>query len=326
MVNSSHVWWTCGAESSATGPSYGFWFIHFDTTIPEDLIEDIMYSAFYSALILQEPKAKCKNRREQAKSFGVKSFSDLKFVLERKRIWIWLNMFCCKAFLKQLLKRYGVHWLWCRKMPSIQFNTNSRRVQNHATRTPKRVLVPFIKACSPFTPCVINAFGLFPVFHKQWFKAFPVGHKHISRFSLSSPILILFRLLSPSLSFPSSIPPLATIPSPSSPSPHRQRFEHSAKLRRKITTYVSFPLELDMTPFMASRWATPPFWSPMQEHSPLVQRCPSYWRDFSLGLIANPMSSWKCLNHSERYTILNPFFYSINSFISFPHHWIWVYG
>nr|XP_060641817.1 ubiquitin carboxyl-terminal hydrolase 22-like [Anolis sagrei ordinatus] len=30
------------------------------------------------------------------------------------------------------------------------------------------------------------------------------------------------------------------------------RFEHSAKLRRKITTYVSFPLELDMTPFMAS--------------------------------------------------------------------------
>lgn len=32
-----------------------------------------------------------------------------------------------------------------------------------------------------------------------------------------------------------------------------QRFEHSAKLRRKITTYVSFPLELDMTPFMASR-------------------------------------------------------------------------
>ncbi|KAI5619057.1 ubiquitin carboxyl-terminal hydrolase 22 isoform X1, partial [Silurus asotus] len=31
-----------------------------------------------------------------------------------------------------------------------------------------------------------------------------------------------------------------------------QRFEHSAKLRRKITTYVSFPLELDMTPFMAS--------------------------------------------------------------------------
>ncbi|MFT7797980.1 ubiquitin carboxyl-terminal hydrolase 22 isoform X1 [Arapaima gigas] len=36
---------------------------------------------------------------------------------------------------------------------------------------------------------------------------------------------------------------------------HLKRFEHSAKLRRKITTYVSFPLELDMTPFMASRWA-----------------------------------------------------------------------
>ncbi|KAK2543642.1 Usp22 [Columba livia] len=35
---------------------------------------------------------------------------------------------------------------------------------------------------------------------------------------------------------------------------HLKRFEHSAKLRRKITTYVSFPLELDMTPFMASRW------------------------------------------------------------------------
>ncbi|EPY88644.1 ubiquitin carboxyl-terminal hydrolase 22 [Camelus ferus] len=34
---------------------------------------------------------------------------------------------------------------------------------------------------------------------------------------------------------------------------HLKRFEHSAKLRRKITTYVSFPLELDMTPFMASR-------------------------------------------------------------------------
>ncbi|XP_068100986.1 ubiquitin carboxyl-terminal hydrolase 22-A [Hyperolius riggenbachi] len=33
---------------------------------------------------------------------------------------------------------------------------------------------------------------------------------------------------------------------------HLKRFEHSAKLRRKITTYVSFPLELDMTPFMAS--------------------------------------------------------------------------
>ncbi|XP_077019453.1 ubiquitin carboxyl-terminal hydrolase 22 [Tamandua tetradactyla] len=33
---------------------------------------------------------------------------------------------------------------------------------------------------------------------------------------------------------------------------HLKRFEHSAKLRRKITTYVSFPLALDMTPFMAS--------------------------------------------------------------------------
>ncbi|XP_045566025.1 ubiquitin carboxyl-terminal hydrolase 22 isoform X2 [Salmo salar] len=33
---------------------------------------------------------------------------------------------------------------------------------------------------------------------------------------------------------------------------HLKRFEHSAKLRRKIITYVSFPLELDMTPFMAS--------------------------------------------------------------------------
>uniref|UniRef100_A0A8C4Q309 Ubiquitin carboxyl-terminal hydrolase n=1 Tax=Eptatretus burgeri TaxID=7764 RepID=A0A8C4Q309_EPTBU len=33
---------------------------------------------------------------------------------------------------------------------------------------------------------------------------------------------------------------------------HLKRFEHSAKLRRKITTYVSFPLDLDMTPFMAS--------------------------------------------------------------------------
>ncbi|KAJ8366502.1 hypothetical protein AAFF_G00353220 [Aldrovandia affinis] len=33
---------------------------------------------------------------------------------------------------------------------------------------------------------------------------------------------------------------------------HLKRFEHSAKLRRKISTYVSFPLELDMTPFMAS--------------------------------------------------------------------------
>ncbi|XP_032816859.1 ubiquitin carboxyl-terminal hydrolase 22-like [Petromyzon marinus] len=33
---------------------------------------------------------------------------------------------------------------------------------------------------------------------------------------------------------------------------HLKRFEHSAKLRKKITTYVSFPLELDMTPFMAS--------------------------------------------------------------------------
>eukprot|EP00064_Thunnus_orientalis_P000211 superscaffoldBa00000009_g211 len=36
---------------------------------------------------------------------------------------------------------------------------------------------------------------------------------------------------------------------------HLKRFEHSAKLRRKITTYVSFPLELDMTPFMASRYS-----------------------------------------------------------------------
>ncbi|XP_032826199.1 ubiquitin carboxyl-terminal hydrolase 22-like [Petromyzon marinus] len=33
---------------------------------------------------------------------------------------------------------------------------------------------------------------------------------------------------------------------------HLKRFEHSARLRRKISTYVSFPLELDMTPFMAS--------------------------------------------------------------------------
>lgn len=41
-----------------------------------------------------------------------------------------------------------------------------------------------------------------------------------------------------------------------------QRFEHSAKLRRKITTYVSFPLELDMTPFMASRWVCPNWFRP----------------------------------------------------------------
>ncbi|EGW13366.1 Ubiquitin carboxyl-terminal hydrolase 27 [Cricetulus griseus] len=33
---------------------------------------------------------------------------------------------------------------------------------------------------------------------------------------------------------------------------HFKRFEHSAKKRRKITTYISFTLELDMTPFMAS--------------------------------------------------------------------------
>ncbi|XP_055984589.1 ubiquitin carboxyl-terminal hydrolase 27 [Sorex fumeus] len=33
---------------------------------------------------------------------------------------------------------------------------------------------------------------------------------------------------------------------------HFKRFEHSVKQRRKITTYISFPLELDMTPFMAS--------------------------------------------------------------------------
>lgn len=33
---------------------------------------------------------------------------------------------------------------------------------------------------------------------------------------------------------------------------HFKRFEHSAKQRRKITTFISFPLELDMTPFMAS--------------------------------------------------------------------------
>ena len=42
------------------------------------------------------------------------------------------------------------------------------------------------------------------------------------------------------------------------PLPFLQRFEHSAKLRRKITTYVSFPLELDMTPFMASRFVPGP--------------------------------------------------------------------
>jgi ubiquitin carboxyl-terminal hydrolase 22/27/51 len=31
-----------------------------------------------------------------------------------------------------------------------------------------------------------------------------------------------------------------------------QRFEHSTGLHKKISTYVSFPEELDMTPFMSS--------------------------------------------------------------------------
>ncbi|XP_055460320.1 ubiquitin carboxyl-terminal hydrolase 51 [Psammomys obesus] len=33
---------------------------------------------------------------------------------------------------------------------------------------------------------------------------------------------------------------------------HLKRFEHSSKQRRKINTFISFPLELDMTPFLAS--------------------------------------------------------------------------
>ena len=31
-----------------------------------------------------------------------------------------------------------------------------------------------------------------------------------------------------------------------------QRFEHSTGLHKKISTFVSFPEELDMTPFMSS--------------------------------------------------------------------------
>lgn len=34
---------------------------------------------------------------------------------------------------------------------------------------------------------------------------------------------------------------------------HLKRFEHSNMTRRKIRTYISFPLELDLSPFMASR-------------------------------------------------------------------------
>ncbi|XP_066291347.1 ubiquitin carboxyl-terminal hydrolase 22-like isoform X1 [Branchiostoma lanceolatum] len=34
---------------------------------------------------------------------------------------------------------------------------------------------------------------------------------------------------------------------------HLKRFEHSTKFRRKISTFVSFPVELDLTPFMAHR-------------------------------------------------------------------------
>lgn len=34
---------------------------------------------------------------------------------------------------------------------------------------------------------------------------------------------------------------------------HLKRFEHSSSVNKKITTYISFPAELDMTPFMARR-------------------------------------------------------------------------
>lgn len=34
---------------------------------------------------------------------------------------------------------------------------------------------------------------------------------------------------------------------------HLKRFEHTSMARRKIPTYVSFPMELDLSPFMASR-------------------------------------------------------------------------
>lgn len=34
---------------------------------------------------------------------------------------------------------------------------------------------------------------------------------------------------------------------------HLKRFEHSSQIDRKISAFVSFPAELDMTPFMSSR-------------------------------------------------------------------------
>lgn len=74
----------------------------------------------------------------------------------------------------------------------------------------------------------------------------PFSSKYVSSRSPSPTLLSLTLARSP-------LPPLFCLPH----SDHLQRFEHSAKLRRKITTYVSFPLELDMTPFMASRWVFP---------------------------------------------------------------------
>lgn len=34
---------------------------------------------------------------------------------------------------------------------------------------------------------------------------------------------------------------------------HFKRFEHSSRLHKKISTHVSFPETLDMTPFMSNR-------------------------------------------------------------------------
>lgn len=62
---------------------------------------------------------------------------------------------------------------------------------------------------------------------------------------------------------------------------HLKRFEHVGKQRRKINTFISFPLELDMTPFLASTKE-----SRMKEGQPPTD-CTSNENKYSLFAVIN---------------------------------------
>ncbi|XP_071462146.1 ubiquitin carboxyl-terminal hydrolase 51 [Marmota flaviventris] len=63
---------------------------------------------------------------------------------------------------------------------------------------------------------------------------------------------------------------------------HLKRFEHVGKQRRKINTFISFPLELDMTPFLASTKE-----SRMKEGQPSSTDCVPNENKYSLFAVIN---------------------------------------